>query len=59
VAELVLGGDPTLDVDPAALDPGRFDSTLTSGADVLKTMANAEGGVWKLQEVAAPPPAAA
>jgi glycine/D-amino acid oxidase-like deaminating enzyme len=59
VAELVLGGAPTLDVDPAALDPGRFDSTLTSGADVLKAMANAEGGVWKLQEVAAPPPAAA
>ncbi len=50
VSELIFGEEPTLAEDPAALDPGRFGDSLKTGADVLKAMANAEGGVWKIDE---------
>jgi glycine/D-amino acid oxidase-like deaminating enzyme len=50
LAELLLGTTPTL-ADPAPLDPARFDPALKTGADVLRAMAAAEGGVWKLESV--------
>jgi hypothetical protein len=50
LAELVLGLETSL-ADPAPLDPGRFDPAIQTGADVLRAMAEAEGGVWKLESV--------
>lgn len=52
VSELIRGEAPSM-ADPAALDPGRFDPALKTGADVLQAMASAEGGVWKIDEVGA------
>jgi glycine/D-amino acid oxidase-like deaminating enzyme len=51
LAELVLGQATTLgSAEP--FRPDRFGDTLRTGQDVLGAMASAEGGVWKIEEVA-------
>jgi hypothetical protein len=47
----VLGQATTL-ASAEPFRPDRFGDALRTGQDVLHAMASAEGGVWKIEEVA-------